>query len=97
MKEEEAKTKICPYLNKNCITEECMMWVTEHKGKKAIDTIVEPYDMTPGDVIRWIQEKKEEGYVDVGRGDGFRTKYTKFEETFDGNCSLVKTKLKDTL
>lgn len=88
MLEKEAKEKICPYINKNCITEECMFWETTTKGKKEIDRKIEPYDMTPMDIRRWADNLKNSGYVNVGKEKGFRDYYAKYEYSFEGYCTI---------
>jgi hypothetical protein len=90
MKAEKAKEKICPYLNNNCLIEECMMWRTTIKGKKEIDRKKEPYDMTPMDISNWAKHLKDDGYENIGKCDGFRDNYVKYEETFEGYCTLNK-------
>ena len=70
MLEKEAKEKICPYINKNCITEECMFWETTINGKKELDRKIEPYDMTPMDIRQWADNLKSNGYINIGKEKG---------------------------
>ena len=85
---EEATKKICPYLNKNCITEECMFWETTIDGEKEVDIKQEPYDMTPGDARYWIASLKKDGYRNIGRQNGFRDYYAKYEVCKEGICKI---------
>lgn len=93
MLEEKAKEKICPYINKNCITEQCMFWETTIKGKKQLDRKIEPYDMTPMDIRRWADNLKSSGYENIGRQNGsFRDYYAKYEHSFEGYCTIRTNK-----
>lgn len=104
MKVSEAEKLVCPLmsnfvvtldgrselLTQNCICEECMFWVTTMKGKKEIDRKIEPYDMTPYNIAGWAERLKNDGYVNIGRCDGFRNNYAKYEETNEGYCQKMK-------
>jgi len=82
MKVSEAEELICPFITDNqgyyekvpvkCITTKCMAWKTTAKGKKEVDRVTEPYDMTPMDIRNWADRKKREGYENIGRENGFR-------------------------
>ena len=89
MKVEFAESKKCPFKDFNCNTKECIAWVTTADGKKEIDKITEPYDMTPGDISRWVDNKKRDGYENIGREGGFRDKYVKYEHTNEGYCNMI--------
>ncbi len=90
MKFEEAKNKVCPYINSKCILEDCMMWETTIKGKKEIDRVTEPYNMTPMSIRNWTDSKVADGYVEDLDKNGFRSDYVLFEETFEGHCNINK-------
>ena len=63
------------------------VWVTTANGKKEISRVIEPYDMTPGEIANWISRKKAEGYVNEERENGkWRDVYVKYEETYEGYC-----------
>ena len=84
---ENARQLVCPYNGINCIVDKCMFWVTTVNGKKVVSRIVEPYDMTPGELSNWVSRKKAEGYINEGReNDRWRDVYVKYEETYEGYC-----------
>lgn len=88
MESEEAKKLICPYNKENCITENCMFWITTANDKKIIDEKIVPYDMTPSDTKDWKRILEAEGYVNEGhRNGGWREYYVKYEEAYEGYCS----------
>ena len=90
MKTEDAIKKICPMLNSNCILEKCMFWNITVNGKKEVDRVTEPYDMTPTDISRWVDNKERKGYVNIGRVNGFRDVYVKYIEANEGYCNFLK-------
>ena len=87
MKREDAKEKLCPFTHNKCVVEECMAWVVTANGKVEIDRKIEPYDMTPCSIGRWSENIKNDGYENIGRCDGFRNNYVKYEEKHEGYCS----------
>ena len=90
---ESARQLVCPYNGINCIVDKCMFWVTTANGKKEISRIIEPYDMTPGELVNWISRKKAEGYVNEERENGrWREVYVKYEKTYEGFCSHTNIK-----
>ena len=91
---ESARQLVCPYNGINCIVNKCMFWVTTANGKKEISRVLEPYDMTPGEISNWISRKKAEGYVEEKQADGkWRDVYVKYEEAYEGYC--IHTNRKD--
>ena len=105
MKKAEAQKLVCPFisnfvatldggselLTQNCICDKCMFWVTTANGRKEIDRVIEPYDMTPMDIRQWARNKEREGYENIGRQNGgFRNYYAKYEEVYEGYCKLSK-------
>jgi len=73
----------------NCICEKCIFWVTTVNGKKEIDRVVEPYDMTLMDIRYWVEDKERDGYENIGRQGGFRDNYAKYEESHEGYCKRL--------
>ena len=91
---ENARQLVYPYNGINCMVDKCMFWVTTVNGKKEISRIIEPYGMTPGELVNWISRKKAEGYVNEERENGkWRDVYVKYEETYEGYC--IHTNRKD--
>ena len=90
MKESEAKAKICPYINGNCITSNCMMWATTVDGKKEVARKKIPYDIYPYDEGRLRSQLKEDGYEEVKLNGEWRSTYIKYEEAHEGYCQIVK-------
>lgn len=96
MKFEEASKKVCPYLAKECILEKCMFWNTTVNGKKEVDRKTEPYDMTSYEIRTWSDSLQRNGYENIGRQDGFRDVYVKYEESQEGYCTLAKQAKKES-
>lgn len=88
MKVEEASTKICPYINKECITTKCMMWDITTHGKKKVDSVEEPYDMTPEDLTFWYRDMLRDGYEQECDPQGFRPIYVRYEYVNEGICLI---------
>ena len=85
MTEQEAKDKICPYLNSNCIIKKCMFWETTINGKKEIARYRMPYDIYPRDEGYKHRELLRDGYEETNN-----KVYIKYETAFEGYCKVLK-------
>ena len=95
MKVSEAAEKVCPFMSTldskcKCITKECMFWEVTISGEKEIDRKIVPYDMSPYRIADWVRGLENEGYVNIGRQDGFRNHYAKYEEANEGYCKRLE-------
>lgn len=84
MKKEEAEKKVCPFLNKNCVTNECMFWISTIEGKKEIARFKMPYDIYPRDEGAKHRELLGQGYVETSN-----KVYIKYEEAYEGYCNCM--------
>jgi hypothetical protein len=84
MTKEEAEKMICPFTGSGCTADKCMAWVITANGKKEVDRYKIPYDTYPSDA-GWIHRSKiADGYEEVARET-----YVKYEEAYEGYCSLI--------
>ena len=95
---EEAKTKICPfqeydYQNKQfCLADMCMAWKSTTNGKKEIDRYKMPYDITPYEQSKKIDELTKKGYIETSIKGDMRATYIKYEEAHEGYCKRLVEK-----
>ena len=87
MKKEVAESFNCPFKNMLCDSDKCMAWVYTSNGKKEVARYKMPYDIYPRDEANRCEQLLKDGYVK--EAEGFRGIYIKYEEAFEGHCSLI--------
>jgi len=89
---EEARNKLCPLLNQNCIVDSCMMWTSTFKGNKIIARHTYPNSKIGISFEQWSEIMKKHGYENFTNFGAIDDIFVKYKYTEEGYCKITGAK-----